>query len=619
MLQDIRENAQGTIAKVIIGLLIVSLSIWGMDAIIGGFSGEPEVATVNGEDITERDFLRVVQMERQRHLSQMETPDPALLDDDQIRAGVLESLILEQTLTQDAAAQGLELSDEDIDRLITQMPQFQVDGQFNSDRFVAVVRNMGMGVGEFRRAMRSQFVVNQIRGALVQSGIVSPEIVENLLRIQYQTRDFRTVAVSADSVSDQVEVSDEDVEAYYEANATNFKVPETIDAEYIELSLSELAKDEDVSDEALQAYYQAKVAEVSMEERRAAHILIEAGDDSEAKLTEVQEKLAAGEDFAELAKTYSADTVSAKEGGDLGFVGRGMFDSGFEDAMYGLEVGDVSEPVETSYGMHIIKLLDVRQAEAPSMAALESELRTELAEKAAGERYAELRSELADIAYSEGNLTAPSQELGLEIKEQSGITREGGNGPFQHAGLVRQLFSDDVLQDKYNTELIDVGDNVSIVARVKNYQPASQRPLAEVRNVIRERLVREQTRELLDQRAQDVIAKLQDGESLSDVDILTDGWTDHKGTTRNDSSLSANVRITAFSLPRPDEDAVTYGLAPSDEMAVIIALDSVSDGDVEQKQDELKQLQQFLASQQGQREYLAYQQFLRDQAEVSRP
>ena len=147
MLQDIRENSQGTIAKIIIGLLIVSLSIWGMDAIIGGFSGEPEVATVNGEAITEREFLRVVQLESQRRLSRMERPDQSLLDEDQIRSDVLQSLIQQKVLTQDAQEQGLALSDADIDALITQMPQFQVDGVFNSDRFVAAVRNMGMEIG----------------------------------------------------------------------------------------------------------------------------------------------------------------------------------------------------------------------------------------------------------------------------------------------------------------------------------------------------------------------------------------------------------------------------------------------------------------------------------------
>ena len=216
MLQDIRENAQGTIAKIIIGLLIVSLSIWGMDAIIGGFSGEPEVATVNGEDITEREFLRAVQMESQRRLSAMETPDPSLLNEDQVRKDVLESLIREQVLIQDANAQGLALNAADIDALITRMPQFQVDGQFNRDRFVATVRNMGMGVTEFREAMRKQYVLNQIRAGIIQSAVVADENAAQLLRIQNQTRSFRVLDIPASAIAGNVAVTDADVEAFYQ-------------------------------------------------------------------------------------------------------------------------------------------------------------------------------------------------------------------------------------------------------------------------------------------------------------------------------------------------------------------------------------------------------------------
>ena len=218
MLQDIRANAQGTIAKIIVGLLIISLSIWGMDAIIGGFSGEPSVASVNGNDITEREFLRTVQMESQQRLQQMDNPDPSLLDDDQIRQDVLEGLIVESVLSQDAQNQGLELTEQDIDALITRMPQFQVDGQFNRDRFVSAVRNAGMGVTEFREMMRKSYVVNQIRNAIAQSALIAPQNAEQLLAIQDQTRDFRVLTLSSEAVAGDVDVTDADIESYYQEN-----------------------------------------------------------------------------------------------------------------------------------------------------------------------------------------------------------------------------------------------------------------------------------------------------------------------------------------------------------------------------------------------------------------
>ncbi|MDK8464073.1 SurA N-terminal domain-containing protein [Marinobacter sp. SS13-12] len=616
MLQDIRDNAQGTIAKVIIGLLIVSLSIWGMDAIVGGFSGEPEVATVNGDDITEREFLRVVQIESQRRLSEMDNPDPSLLDEDQIRRDVLESLIQEKVMIQDAGNQGLELSDQDIDSLITQMPQFQVDGSFNRDRFVATVRNLGMGVGEFRETMRKQYVVNQIRAGIAQSGIVAKEHVAQLLRIQNQTRDFRMVTLAEDTVSDQVEVTEAEIEAYYQDNQDAFQQPERVDAQYIALSRETLAEMVDVSEDELRDYYQERSSELAREERRAAHILIEDGEDAEETMSTIQERLSAGEDFSELAEEYSVDTVSAEEGGDLGFAGRGVYDEAFEEALFQLEKGEVSEPVSTSFGIHLIKLLDVQKSEVPPLEELEDELRRELARSRAEERFAEVRTELADLAYAADDLDGPAQDLGLEVREKSNITRDGGEAPFDHQGLVRQLFSEDVLQDGFNTELIDVGDNMSVVARVARYQEAQQQPLDEVSDEIRAALTRQKTREALDQRAETIISELESGKDLQEMGIGE--WQSYDDQPRNNPTVGGAVMSGVFSLQRPEGDEAVYGSVMSGNGVAIIALEAVNEGNVNREGAEFSQLRTFLASLEGQREYQAYQQYLRERAEVER-
>jgi peptidyl-prolyl cis-trans isomerase D len=615
MLQDIRENAQGTIAKIIVGLLILSLSIWGMDAIIGGFSGEPEVATVNGEDITEREFLRVVQMESQRRLSAMETPDPSLLNEDQVRRDVLDSLIREQVLIQDANAQGLALNDADIDALITQMPQFQVDGQFNRDRFVATVRNMGMGVTEFREAMRKQYVLNQIRAGIIQSAVVADENAGQLLRIQNQTRSFRVLDIPASAVADSVSVTDSDVEEFYQQNASAFQQPERVDAAYITLSLGALAENIEISEEELQAYYEQRAADLASEERRASHILIEEGGEADQTMATIQERLEAGESFADLAKEYSIDTISAQEGGDLGYAGRGIYDEAFEEALFALEEGEVSGPVRTSFGVHLIRLEDVRQSDVPPLQEIEDQLRRELARDRAGERFAEVRAQLADSAYAADDLAGPAEELGLEVREAKGITREGGQAPFDHDGLVRQLFSEDVLESGYNTELIDVGDNVSVVARVREYHEAEQRPLAEVREDIRTTLEQGRTREALLERADAIIAKLQAGESVESEEE----WSSFESLARNSSAAAPAVMQQAFSLPRPDEGDSRYGKTVTANAAAVIALEAVNDGEVAEDSTELKQLRDFLASLEGQREYASYQQFLRNQAEVERP
>ncbi|WP_286220062.1 SurA N-terminal domain-containing protein [Marinobacter apostichopi] len=617
MLQDIRENAQGTIAKIIIGLLIVSLSIWGMDAIIGGFSGEPEVATVNGEDVTEREFLRLVQMESQRRLSRMENPDPSLLNEDQIRKDVLESLIQQRVLIQDADSQGLALTDADIDALITQMPQFQVEGQFNRDRFVSTVRNMGMGVAEFRETMRKQYVVNQIRAGIVQSGVAADENVSQLLRIQNQTRDFRVVSVPESVVADQVEITEEDVQSFYDENSSAFKQPEQIDAAYITLSLGALAEFIEISEDELQGYYETRADDLAREERRAAHILIEDGENADQTMATVQQKLADGASFADLAKEYSIDTVSAEEGGDLGYAGRGVYNEAFEEALFALEEGEVSEPVETSFGVHLIKLEDVRRSDVPALSEIEGQLRSELARERAEERFAEIRTKLADSAYAADDLAGPAEELGLEVREAKGITRNGGTAPFDHEGLVRQLFSADVVEDGYNTELIDVGDNVSVVARVREYREAQQLALEEVAADVRASLKAQKTRAALSERADEIIAGLESGKSLSE--LAADEWVSFEAKPRNDQEAGAAVMRTVFSLSRPAEGETRYGQSVSGSSAAVVALDGVNEGAVDETSEEFGQLEEFLASLEGQREYGAYQQFLRNRAEVERP
>lgn len=621
MLQDIRNNAQSTIAKIIIVLLVIGLSMFGVDAIIGGFSGEPEVATVNGQDITEREFTRTVQMQRQRQLAQMENPDPSLLNEDQIRQNVLEGLIQEAVLTQDAHAQGLDLSSQDVDQLITSMPQFQVDGEFNRDAFSSAVRNLGMGVGEFREALRTQFLVNQIRGGVASSAIVNDQTAHDILRIQSQTRTFETLRIPASAVSDQVEVSEDNIEDYYEDNKSNFLQPERVDVAYLTLSLDDLADNVEVSDQELRDYFEQQRDEAGGEEqRRASHILIEAGDDAQAQLAEVQEKLEDGEDFAELAKTYSADVASAEQGGDLGYAGKGVYDSAFEEALFSMDEGEVSEPVETQFGYHIIKLTGVRKTEGPSFEDQRDQLRQELAREKARRRFSELRTRLADISYSEPSLEAPAEELGLDIQTREGVTREGGEAPFNHQGLVRQLFSDDVLAGDFNTEVIDVNNDTAVVAHVREHHQQEQLELSAVSEQIGEQLRAQQISEALSERSEALVARLQDGEEPADVaeDVGAE-WASHEDMARNARDVEFDVLNAAFSMPRPEEGNVTYDWISGAQRAVVISLRTVQDGETEGKETEIKALTNFLANQRGQREYGAYAESLRSEAEIERP
>ncbi|WP_165855327.1 SurA N-terminal domain-containing protein [Marinobacter sp. JSM 1782161] len=621
MLQDIRNNAQSTIAKIIIVLLVIGLSMFGVDAIIGGFSGEPEVATVNGQDITERQFTRTVQMQRQRQLAQMDNPDPSLINEDQIRQSVLEGLIRQAVLTQDAEEQGLILSDRDIDSVITSMSQFQVDGEFSRDAFVAGVRNLGMGVAEFREALRKEFVVNQIRSGITSSAIVNPQNAEAILRIQSQTRTFQTLEIPASAVADQVEVSDADIQEYYDEHKSEFLQSESVDVNYITLSVDDLASQVDVSEDEVRDLYEQRKADLGGDEqRRASHILIEDGDDAQAKLKEVQQKLADGEDFAKVAEEYSADTATATQGGDLGYSGKGVYDSAFEQALFSLEDGEVSEPVETQFGYHIIKLTGVRETQAPSFEDMKDKLRQEVAREKAGQTFSEIRTQLADISYSEPTLESPAEQLGLTIQTRDGIKREGNQAPFDHQGLVRQLYSDDVLSGEYNTEVIDVDKTTAVVAHVSEHHPEEQLALDAVSEQIQEKLRAEKIRAALADRSKALVARLQDGDAPADIAADADAeWMTHEAVSRNASDVDFDVIRSAFSMPRPQGDTASYDWVGGAERAVVLSLSQVTDGEVDGQETQMQALNQFLTQQRGQSEYAAYVDSLRDSAEVERP
>jgi peptidyl-prolyl cis-trans isomerase D len=277
----------------------------------------------------------------------------------------------------------------------------------------------------------------------------------------------------------------------------------------------------------------------------------------------------------------------------------------------------VSEPVRTSFGVHLIKLSDVRRSDVPALADVAAQLRDELSRERAREAYAQARTTLADSAYAADNLEGPAKDLGLELRQADQITRDGGSEPFDHAGLVRQLFSEDVLNGGYNTELIDVADNRAVVARVRVYREAEVLPLDGVEGAIRSNLEAEQTRTALVARASEMAAQLQAGEPLQDV--ADDSWTTYNEQTRSSSELGGGVMQAIYALPRPQDGTISYGHTVSGNSAVVIALDKVNEGKVDTDGSEYTQLQEFLASLDGQREYTAYQQWLRDNAEVERP
>jgi peptidyl-prolyl cis-trans isomerase D len=293
--------------------------------------------------------------------------------------------------------------------------------------------------------------------------------------------------------------------------------------------------------------------------------------------------------------------------GDLG--------GAYDEALFSLEEGEVAGPVESDYGTHFIKLLDIRQGDAPGFEEQAPEIRDQLAQRQAQEEFSRQRTELADLAFSSDDLEYPAEQFDLELQTRSGVTRENSPAPFDHAGLIRQLFSGDVLEDGFNTELIDVGQSTAVVARVTEHYPEKPRPLPEVADQIRDRLERERTLQLLQEDAEALLSQLRNGEAAPGGEE----WTRYEDRVRDESDLARPLLSEVFSLPAPGEGGFSFGSAEVGSDLVVIALSGVSDGDVEANSDEVRNMSSFLAQLNGQQEYQAYVQTLLDKAEVERP
>ncbi|MED5500032.1 MAG: SurA N-terminal domain-containing protein, partial [Pseudomonadota bacterium] len=356
MLQRIREGSQGWVAKVIVGAIIVTFALFGAESLVSYFSaGSNDAATVNGESISRQ----AVETQVQRGIRSGQVPPE---QERQFRGQVLDQLIRQRTLDQYASEGGLHISDSQLDRLIVSLPEFQdQDGRFSDELFTNRLAQAGYTPASFRRELRADTLRRQVQQGLAASAFLLPSEKARLASLQQQQRTFRYAALTAADLEQPVAPSDTDLQQYYDQHQDDFRRPEQVKVNYLVLNQEDVAEDVEVSDEQLrQAYEQAKAAAP----REVSHILVTFGDErteqeARERIAEVQQKLEQGADFAALAREYSDDSSSAGDGGDLGAIQKGFFGDSFDDAAFSLDPGQVSQIVQTQYGLHLIKVTGV--------------------------------------------------------------------------------------------------------------------------------------------------------------------------------------------------------------------------------------------------------------------
>lgn len=625
MLQSIRDNSKGIIAKIIVGLIALTFALFGVESLVGLGSSEKPIATVNGEAVSTQELMRGVELQRRQILSQMgPDADPTMLDDNLLNRMVLESLIERSLLSQSVEKQGLFFSEEMLDQLIVNTPQFQVDGRFDRNQFEMVLRSAGFTPLTYRELLRLETLIDQERAGYVLSSFMTRSEIERIVSLDQQTRDFAYVSLSLLPILNQVSVTEEEIRARYDQNAATLQTEERVILDYVLLEKAAFVDPEQVSDSEVESLYQQTLAEFRSEELRdAAHILIEVDEQTDAlaalaRIQEVKLKLEEGEDFATLARIYSDDIGSASEGGALGFMSRDMLVGPFAETLFAMEtVGGISEPIQTEFGYHLIKLAGVKQEEMPSRADLEMELRYEIAERDAERFYVEALERLADLSFSSADLIAPSEELGLDVMTSEAISREGGTGLLGgHPRVVDAAFSQDVLRDRLNSLPIELNRERAVVLRLNEHQPSRQVTFEEARDSIELELITEVAKKQLRAQADAWLASFKNGEVPQDMSDDY-SWVEITGVNRGAQDVSSEIRNAAFAMSSEELPAFEVISLRNGNFA-LLRLDEVNRVEADLTEDEMAFMLSFLGSNQGQIDYEGRVEGLRQAATIER-
>lgn len=621
MFELVQKNKR--LIQALIILIIIPFAFFGLEAYTRA-KRATDVATVDGEGITVREFSEALRAQQDRLRAAFGGRlDPSAYDTPEMREALVEAMIAERLVATEAVKSRLLVSDETLRRVIAAMPAFQKDGQFSKSDYEALLRAQGLTEAQFEARLRYDLTVGELRESVTQTAIAPKTVAARIDALEEEKREISESLVPAGLYLDKVSVTPEQAKAHYDAHLAEYRAPERIRVEYVVLSADALGKASPVSEAELNKTYAEAGSKYRIgEQRRASHILIKlAPDADEAARKAAHEKAekilaevkAAPERFAELAKKYSEDAGSAANGGDLGLFGRGMMVKSFEDAAFALKAGETSGIVESEFGLHIIRVTEIQPERARPLAEVRKELSEALQEEKGRRRFAELAESFANQVYEQADALKPvAERLKLELKTSDWITRtpRPEYGVLANPRLLAALFSPDALKERRNTDAIEVGSDTLVAARVLEHEPARQRSFDEVRPQIEQTLRREAAVKRAAEAGEAILVRLKKGEA-GEVK-----WSAARMVSRREpGGLEPAVLRTAMTLDsatlpgyfgevRPGEGYAVY------RMSKVVQAPQPSDNALRQ---DLDQLRQRLAASQ----YAGYVASLRERADVS--
>lgn len=594
MLEFMRSNAKGMLGKVIVFVIVVVFALWGAESIVSISTGGNAPASVNGVDIKESEVQRLTQIQLRNIQEQLGGQvDPAFLNEALVRGNVIQSLINQQLELQSAQEAGLAYSDESVTEMIVESPVFQVDGSFDEETYRRLVSQSGYTPLQYKEVIRQGMMTSHLRSGLVNTAFSLPNEVETVLNLEKQQRSFSYLTLSVEDSKAEVELTDEEIEQYYQVNRNLFKTDEQVKVDYLVLNREWVSRKVTVSEQEIQDAYQVYLNEAQNNQQRfVSHILISSDNDNAQELAgEIKSKLDQGADFSELAKEYSDDPGSKDNAGSLGVLQPGVFVPEFEQAANLLaEIGQISEPVKTDFGYHVIKLDSIKTVSVNSFTNERNRLKDQLLTAKVDDELLVLQDELSNIVYSSPKLTEAAEQYELTVESSEFFSRKGGDGIFSNQALVEAAFSDPVLNQSENSEVVTLADGSLAVVRLNEFKPADFQPLEEVRDQVVAQLTVEKARQLVQNKAADQLKQLkQGGTELSN-------WTEVKAADRNFTEVDQPVMTRVFKMPKPDGGQQSFAQVPQANGDITLVALSEVITETEKSEDDLENMNAYLAS-----------------------
>ncbi|MFQ5935467.1 MAG: SurA N-terminal domain-containing protein [Acidiferrobacterales bacterium] len=623
MLTAIREKTQGIIATFIIALIVIPFALWGTYSY---FSGGPDinVAEVDGTGISQQQYRLAIDRLLARNV------DPAVLNNPTFKRQVLDGLIDQALLVRNNFDQGYRVSDTELARMIRTAREFQSEGRFDPFLYERALRQQGMSEQTFEERLRTVQIASQIQSGLTESALLLSADKDAVIRLWTQQREFDYVIVGSARFISTVQVSDDSIKQYYEAHPEEFKTPEQMRIEYIQLSVDELGGEFTPTEGDLRAAYDEEIARYTIpEQRRISHILVELADgagteDQEKALKQAQEiekQLRDGADFATLAKERSADSGTAAKGGDLGFVGPGTLPRELEQALSKLKAGDITEPVKTSYGYHIATITGYKASTRKTFEQVRDDLEQVLRQRQGEELFYEKFEQLSNLVYEHPDSLAPAAEaLEIKVEHSDWFDRDGGKGISANAKIVEAAFSPEVLLESRNSEAIELGSDRIVALRVLGHREAQRKPLDEVRGQIQTKLQKQQARAEATRLGKETLAALGEGRSLAELANSNGLNLERVKVSRLDpKTVDPRVVAAVFKARRPTADNPVYGDVDLQDTGYgVFVLKAVEDNENPEAADSalVRRIDRILQERRGPGVYRDYLSRLRETADI---